>query len=83
MARLLFFGKLGDLAGGRERKIPLPAGVNTLNDLIKAIEKDDHVLGNAIGEISVRYVINENIVDRFQTINECDEIGFLPPVSGG
>jgi len=83
MARLLFFGKLGELAGGREREMPLPVGVNTLSDLIKAIEQDDPVLGNAISEISVRYVVNENITDRFVSISERDEIGFLPPVSGG
>ena len=83
MAQLLFFGKLGDLAGGRMREMPLSTSNITVAQLIAAIGDDDSVLGNALSDPTVRFIINEQICSSDTVISETDEIAFLPPVSGG
>lgn len=83
MARLLFFGKLGDLAGGRVRDGALPEGVTTVAQLISALGKDDPTLGEALLAPSTRFVVNEHIVAGDAVVGDGDEIAFLPPVSGG
>ena len=83
MAKLLFFGKLADIAGGRMRDLPLGAGVKTVSDLIGAMTAEDDALGDALSEKSVRYIVNETIAAHTASIGDEDEIAFLPPVSGG
>ena len=83
MARLLFFGKLGDIAGGRVRDFPLPEGVCSIAALKEALGADDASLASALQEPSVRLVINEEIASADAAITDEDEIAFLPPVSGG
>ncbi|MHA7871888.1 MAG: MoaD/ThiS family protein [Hyphococcus sp.] len=83
MARLLFFGKLGDLAGGRLREEALPDGVATVTALVAAIGDRDPALGDALSAPSVRVVVNETIAARDASVGADDEIAFLPPVSGG
>jgi len=82
MARLLFFGKLGDIAGGRERDVPLQ-GVNSVSALIEKIEAGDAVLGEALRSPSVRCIVNEDMISGDAKITDADEIAFIPPVSGG
>lgn len=83
MARVLFFGKLGDLAGGREREVSLPREVKDVSGLIDVIAEEDSVLAEALKEISVRVVVNEEMAGPATAISGSDEIAFLPPVSGG
>ncbi len=83
MARILFFGKLAEAAGGREREWPLEPGTRTIDDLVTAIGADEASLGEALNEKSVRFIVNEMIAARDASIGDEDEIAFLPPVSGG
>ncbi|MBT8472351.1 MAG: molybdopterin converting factor subunit 1 [Marinicaulis sp.] len=83
MTRLLYFGKLADIAGGRMREIPAPDHVETISDLIAHIGEADAVLAAALADETVRYAVNEEIVSREAAISNTDEVAFLPPVSGG
>ncbi len=83
MARLLFFGKLADLAGGRERDLPLPDTVDTVDAVIELLASEDELLGAALNEKSVRCIINERIDNTPGIVSDSDEIAFLPAVSGG
>ncbi len=83
MARLLFFGKLGDMAGGRSRELVLEPDIKTVTQLVDLIGKTDSELGAALLAPSVRFIVNEQIVTASQGITNADEIAFLPPVSGG
>ncbi len=83
MARLMFFGKLADLAAGRERDWPLDGEARTVAGLIDAIAAADAALGAALSAPSVRCAVNEAMVGRDAPIADGDEIAFLPPVSGG
>ena len=83
MARLLFFGKLSDLAGGRMREFDLPDTAATVKSLVAAIVESDSILGAALADKSVRFIVNEVIVLADHELTNDDEIAFLPPVSGG
>ncbi len=83
MPQLLFFGKLGDLAGGRTRDISIPKPETTVAQLISLIGDDDPALGGALRDASVRIVVNEQFSSLDTVISENDEVAFLPPVSGG
>ncbi len=83
MARLLFFGKLADLAGAKAREEKLSDGAHKISDLINAIGLKDETLAAALREETVRFVVNEQIVSGDVPISDDDEVAFLPPVSGG
>ena len=83
MAQLLFFGKLADIAGVRQRELSLPAGVETVAALRDHIAAGDAELGVALMAPSVKFVVNEAIVSDDARISDADEVAFLPPVSGG
>lgn len=82
MAKLLFFGRLGDLAGGIERSVGL-SEPHSVAALIGVLEAGDRLLGSALLEDRVRYALNSTIVDRDAMVADGDELAFLPPVSGG
>ena len=83
MARLLFFGKLGDVAGGRARDWALNADIATVRDLIAALGAQDAALGDALSHNSVRCIVNEAVSPLDSAVADEDEIAFIPPVSGG
>ena len=83
MAKILFFGKLGDVAGGPERNVSLPEGADSVSALISALAAEDAVLGEALKAISVRVMVNGEIAHEDMRLIDEDEIAFLPPVSGG
>lgn len=82
MARLLFFGKLGDMAGGRERLLTLGRQL-TVSALKARLATEDPALGEALAAPSVRVIINQTFGTDAHALTDDDEIAFLPPVSGG
>ncbi|MEZ5893590.1 MAG: MoaD/ThiS family protein [Parvularculaceae bacterium] len=83
MARVLFFGRLGDIAGGRARDWKIESETATITDLVAALASHDAALGEALSAASVRCAVNEIVTGRDAPISDEDEIAFLPPVSGG
>ena len=82
-ARILFLGRLAEIAGGRERALPL-SGPASIAEIVAALGNDDPDLAAALAAPSVRVVINQQIQRGTQgQAGPGDEIAFLPPVSGG
>jgi molybdopterin synthase sulfur carrier subunit len=82
-ARILFFGRLADLAGVRERAMTLP-GPTPLSAIIATLTAESADLGRALAGKSVRVAVNREIArGRDVEAGPGDEIAFLPPVSGG
>lgn len=78
MARLVFLGRLEDIAGEPEREVaggPLAVVLGTL----------DGDLAAALGGDRIRLALNGTLIaDRGALVlGDDDELAFLPPVSGG
>ena len=78
MARLVFLGRLEDLAGGAERQVPG-------GPLAQVLARLDPDLAGAISDDRIRLALNGSLVkDRAGIVlADGDELAFLPPVSGG
>jgi molybdopterin synthase sulfur carrier subunit len=79
LLRLLFLGRLQDLAGAAERQVAALAG-GTVADLIASLEPQ---LADELASERVRVAVNGTLASRACAIADGDEIAFLPPVSGG
>lgn len=78
MAKLVFLGRLEDIAGAPEREVAGGPLAEVLADL-------DPALAVALLDERIRLALNGTLlVDRAAVIlDEGDELAFLPPVSGG
>jgi molybdopterin synthase sulfur carrier subunit len=78
VARLLFLGRLEDIAGGPETEVPGGA----LADVLAGLDRD---LAAALRGDRIRLALNGTLIaDRAgMVLAEGDELAFLPPVSGG
>ena len=77
--RLVFLGKLADLAGAPEREIEAPLDWGSL---VEALEGD---LGDALEGEKVKLAVNGTVLadKRALMAEDGDEVALLPPVSGG
>jgi molybdopterin synthase sulfur carrier subunit len=77
--KLVFLGKLADLAGASEREVEAPLDWGAL---VEALEGD---LGEALEGGKVKLAINGAVLaDRTVLFaSDGDEVALLPPVSGG
>jgi molybdopterin synthase sulfur carrier subunit len=79
--RVLLFGRLGDLAGWRERSFdPAPVSLAALKALITA---QDAALGAALDGPGVQAAVDKSIVRGERALTGAAEVAFLPPMSGG
>jgi molybdopterin synthase sulfur carrier subunit len=79
--RVLLFGRLGDLAGWRERSFdPPPVSLTALKALIAA---EDEALGAALVGPGVQAAVDKVIVRGEAMLAAGAEVAFLPPMSGG
>jgi molybdopterin synthase sulfur carrier subunit len=79
--RVLLFGRLGDLAGWRERSFEPPPA--TLSDLKRLLAAADAALGAALSGPGVQAAIDRAIVRGDAALSPSAEVAFLPPMSGG
>ena len=79
MARVLLFGRLGDLAGWRDRDYESPF----LSALRNKLAAEDPDLGEALAGPGVQVALDQVIVRGDAPLNAGTEVAFLPPMSGG
>lgn len=82
MAKLLYFGRLGDLAGTHEETLDLPSDIGTAGDLRTWLDLRFEADG-ALLEPTVRIAVNNEISFDTTDVSDADEIAFMPPVGGG
>ena len=77
--RVLFFGMLKDVAGKASEELSLPEGA-TVGDLLSHYAQDARLKG-LLGSIAV--ALNQEYAAPGAALRDDDEVGLLPPVSGG
>ena len=78
--KLLFFASLKDIAGRRELEMELD-DASTLQQVTEKLASLYPEIG--LMQNSVRIAINQEFADENSSLNNGDEIAFLPPMSGG
>jgi sulfur-carrier protein len=77
--KLVFLGKLADLAGAPEKDVPGPLGWQALLEALPG------PLGEAVKGERTKLALNGAVLSDKMAVhaNDGDEIALLPPVSGG
>ncbi len=86
MAQVLLFGRLADLAGERKHAVNLGAERISVDALVDRVATGDAALAAALRGTAVRVAVNGEIggeIGMLTTVEDDDEVAFLPPVSGG
>lgn len=79
--RLLFFGRLADLAG--PERIVDGDGLNDVASVIAVLADIMPDLAPMLAADTCRYVLDQQIVPVGTPLAGASELAFLPPVSGG
>ncbi|WP_369062516.1 MoaD/ThiS family protein [Caulobacter sp. 73W] len=81
MMRVLLFGRLGDVAGWRERVLEAPPV--DLAALRAGLSAEDPRLGEALDGPGVQAAVDQVLVRGSMSLHGVAEVAFLPPMSGG
>lgn len=83
--KILFFGKLADVAGYSEAPLPAFDGRLAAADLIALITAGNSDLAEALADPVNRLCLNQAMVPPGVDVEiaSTDEVAFLPPMSGG
>jgi molybdopterin synthase sulfur carrier subunit len=81
--RILYLGRLQDVAGTRAAEIYLPEDVSSAEAVRAWLSREEPALGAALHDPSVRIVVNDALARADHPVGPEDEIAFLPAVSGG
>ncbi|MBT9445199.1 MAG: MoaD/ThiS family protein [Hyphomonadaceae bacterium] len=84
MARVMFFGRLRDIAQCSERPVPFD-GALSLDAFRRLVASGDDDLARALQADSTRVAVNATIAPRSVdlVIHPGDDVAFMPPFSGG
>ncbi len=78
--QILFFGALRELAGESSRKMDIPEGA-TVGEFVRLITQHIPAVKGYAGSMAVS--VNQEYARQETVLHAGDEIGLLPPVSGG
>ena len=79
MARVLLFGRLGDIAGWRERHVD----ADDLESLRRRLGEQDARLADALRGKGVQAAVDRQLVRGDVALAPNAEVAFMPPMSGG
>ena len=82
--KIFYFARLKETLKFSTEDLELPDETLTILKL-KALlaQRSDTWQEMLMGKLKVRGAINHELVDDLATIQDCDEVAFLPPVTGG
>lgn len=84
MIEVLYFASLRERLGMGSETMEVPPGVSDLAGLISHLHQRGGVWAEAFdGESPVMMAINQEMAKSADSIEDGDEIGLFPPVTGG
>jgi molybdopterin converting factor subunit 1 len=79
--KVVFYGGLKSDVGAKERELQLTQGSLTVRELRERLAERYPALRSKLP--SVVFAVSDEIVDEDHPVHDGDEVGLLPPVSGG
>jgi sulfur-carrier protein len=84
MIRVRYFAWVRERVGTGEEDIDLPAGVQSVGDLIAFLAARDDGYGAAFAEPSIiRAALDRDHVEHDAPLGPAREVAFFPPMTGG
>ena len=83
MARVIFFGSLGDRVSSPELTIDLGSRTASARAIFDQVAADNPSLLIAQSTTPIKVACNQQLADWDTPIANTDELAFLPPVTGG
>ena len=82
--KVLYFARFKQLIGRSGDEIEVPAGVNTVGDLLQHLMVIDNGCAAAFSNLKlVRAAVNQSHVGLDFSLSDATEVAFFPPVTGG
>ena len=81
---LKYFAWIAEIIDKREESIEIPSGIETIGQLIDYLSSIDEAYKKAFEKRkSIKFAVNQVLVDENELISKADEIAFFPPMTGG
>ena len=82
--KLKYFAWIAEIIDKREESLEIPSEIETIGQLIDYLSSIDEAYKKAFEKRkSIKFAINQVLVDENELISKADEIAFFPPMTGG
>ncbi len=81
---LKYFAWIAEIIDKREESLEIPSGIVTIGQLIDYLSTIDEAYKKAFEKRkSIKFAVNQVLVDENELISKADEVAFFPPMTGG
>ena len=81
---LKYFAWISEIIDKREESLEIPSGIETIGQLIDYLSSIDEAYKKAFEKRkSIKFAVNQVLVNENELISKADEVAFFPPMTGG
>ena len=81
---LKYFAWISEIIDKREESLEIPTGIETIGQLIDYLSSIDEAYKKAFEKRkSIKFAVNQVLVNENELISKADEVAFFPPMTGG
>ncbi len=81
---LKYFAWIAEIIDKREESLEIPSGIETIGQLIDYLSSIDEAYKKAFEKRkSIKFAVNQVLVNENELISNADEVAFFPPMTGG
>ena len=81
---LKYFAWIAEIIDKREESLEIPSGVETIGQLIDYLSSIDEAYKKAFEKRkTIKFAVNQVLVNENELISKADEVAFFPPMTGG
>ena len=81
---LKYFAWIAEIIDKREESLEIPSGIETIGQLIDYLSSIDEAYKKAFEKRkSIKFAVNQVLVNENELISKADELAFFPPMTGG
>ena len=82
--KLKYFAWIAEIIDKREESLEIPSEIDTIGQLIDYLSSIDEAYKKAFEKRkSIKFAVNQVLVNENELISKADEVAFFPPMTGG